>query len=260
VEAHLAQAREQGEAVDYLTFVPDGEPTLDAQLSETIERLRPLGIAIAIISNASIIWRREVREALAGADWGSLKLDAVEETLWCRINRPHPSLDHRAILDGMLAFAGNFTGTLVTESMLVRGVNDSNRAVTGLVGFLGRLDPDTAYLSIPTRPPTEQGVHAPDEATLNRVYQIVSAQLPRLELLTGYEGNAFVSTGNAAADLLAITSVHPMREEAVREFLANAGAAWPLVERLIGERELMQTEYEGRKFYVRRIQQGSENE
>ncbi len=260
VETHLVRAREQGEAVDYLTFVPDGEPTLDALLGETIERLRPLDIPIAVISNASLIWRREVRKALAGADWVSLKLDAIEETLWRRINRPHPSLVHQAILDGMLAFAGDFKGTLATESMLVRGVNDSDRAVAGLAGFLRRLAPDTAYLSIPTRPPTEKCVHAPDEATLNRVYQIVSRQLSRLELLTGYEGNAFVSTGNAAADLLAITSVHPMRDEAVREFLANAGADWPLVERLIAQRELMQTEYEGRKFYVRRIRRGSGSE
>lgn len=57
VEKHLSLVQNKGEQVDYLTFVPDGEPGLDIQLSETIERLRPLDIPIAIISNASLIGR-----------------------------------------------------------------------------------------------------------------------------------------------------------------------------------------------------------
>lgn len=102
VREQFEQVRKKGEQIDYLTFVPDGEPTLDSRLSETIERLRPVSIPIAVISNASLIWRKEVRETLMQADWVSLKVDAIEETLWRRVNRPHPSLDHHAILDGML--------------------------------------------------------------------------------------------------------------------------------------------------------------
>lgn len=253
VEKHLVQTREKGDRVDYLTFVPDGEPTLDAQLSETIERLRPLGIPVAIISNASLIWRAEVRKCLMKADWVSLKVDAIDETLWHQINRPHPSLDHQAILNGMSVFADDFRGTLATESMIVKGLNDNDQAANDLAGFLGKLGPDIAYLSVPTRPPTEHSVHAPDEATLNRVYQIISRKVKNLELLTGYEGNAFASTGDVAEDLLSITSVHPMREEAVRKLLDKAGTHWHVVEQLIAEEQLKLTMYEGRKFYVRRI-------
>lgn len=43
VRQHLAQVRERGEHIDYLTFVPDGEPSLDARLGETIEALHPPG-------------------------------------------------------------------------------------------------------------------------------------------------------------------------------------------------------------------------
>lgn len=52
-------------------------PTLDSRLSETINNLRPLGIPIAIISNASLIWRKKVRKTLAMVDWVSLKLGGV---------------------------------------------------------------------------------------------------------------------------------------------------------------------------------------
>ena len=46
-----------------------------------------------------------------------------------------------------------------------------------------------------------------------------------------------------------------MREEAVRELLAKAGAGWELVQGLLDERRLVQTEYQGRKFYMRRLEQ-----
>lgn len=255
VKKHLAQVREKNEQVDYLTFVPDGEPALDARLGESIEALRKLGIPVAIISNASLIWREEVRDALAKADWVSLKVDAVDETLWRTINRPHPALEHRAILDGILAFAGEYEGVLATESMLVRGMNDNAEAAIKLAGFLAEVSPALSYLAVPTRPPSEKSVRAPDEAAINLVFQTVRQHVDRVEVLSGYEGNAFAATGDPVEDLLSITAVHPMREEAVRELLSGAGAGWEVVQRLIDDHRLVQTEYEGRKFYIRRLEQ-----
>jgi wyosine [tRNA(Phe)-imidazoG37] synthetase (radical SAM superfamily) len=55
----------------------------------------------------------------------------------------------------MLEFASSFTGVLATETMLVAGVNDDTAIVRGIADFLGRLQPSTAYLAIPTRPPAE---------------------------------------------------------------------------------------------------------
>jgi len=48
VHDKVEKAREAGEAIDYLTFVPDGEPALDINLGREIELLRPLGIKIAV--------------------------------------------------------------------------------------------------------------------------------------------------------------------------------------------------------------------
>ena len=253
VRDKVAKARERGEAVDYLTFVPDGEPTLDANLGRAVELLRPLGIPIAVISNASLVWREDVRRDLAKADWVSLKVDSRREAVWRRINRPHRTLQLTAILEGMLEFAEVYPGELVTETMLVEGVNDSGAHLQPVADFLAELRPGRAYLSIPTRPPAEVGVRSPDEEALNQAYQILSKRVERVEYLIGYEGNAFACTGNAQEDLLSITAVHPMREEAVAELLARAGADWPVVHRLIAQGQLVETEYEGRKFYVRKF-------
>ncbi len=47
-----------------------------------------------------------------------------------------------------------------------------------------------------------------------------------------YEGNAFAATGDAAADLLSITAVHRLREDAVAALLARSGATWDSVQEL----------------------------
>jgi hypothetical protein len=54
-------------------------------------------------------------------------------------------------------------------------------------------------------------------------------------------------------DLLSITAVHPMREEAVAEFLKNAGADWGAIRGLIDNGSLISLEYQGKKFYMRQL-------
>src|SRR4030042_3287491 len=44
VEDKVRQVCRRGEAVDYLTFVPDGEPTLDLHIGEEIKRLGEVGV------------------------------------------------------------------------------------------------------------------------------------------------------------------------------------------------------------------------
>ena len=260
----VGRAREAGEAVDYLTLVPDGEPTLDINLDREIEMLRSLGVKIAVITNGSLIWCEGVRDALMKADWVSLKMDSVQEDVWRRVDRPHGALRLDSILDGALEFARAFEGRLVTETMLVEGVNDSSDHVGAVAGFLAELQPSVIYLSIPTRPPAEKWACAPCEAAVNRAYQIVSQELdvgskrPAVEDLIGYEGNAFAFTGDVKQDLLSITSVHPMREEAVSEFLKRADADWSVVDTLLAHGQLVVTEYGGRDFYLRRLQRAAE--
>lgn len=253
VQQKVGKAREAGERMDYLAFVPDGEPTLDARLAEEITLVQSLGIPVGVITNSSLLWRADVREALKLADWVSLKVDAVRETTWRRINRPHPALKLSAILEGMLEFAGIFRGKLVSETMLVRGVNDHEDEAREMADFLGRLRPGTAYLSRPTRPPARQGVRGPDEAAFNRVYQVLAEKVPRLETLIGYEGDAFALTGDLEQDLLGITAVHPMRKEAVDRYLERAGETWAVVERLVAQGDLAETTYDGHRFYLRRF-------
>jgi wyosine [tRNA(Phe)-imidazoG37] synthetase (radical SAM superfamily) len=139
--------------------------------------------------------------------------------------------------------------------MLVAGLNDRQELIEAVADFVARLRPDIAYLAVPTRPPAEAWVQPPAAESINRAYQIFSDRVRHVEYLIGYEGNAFTCTGNVEQDLLSITAVHPMREEAVGALLAQAGADWSIVHRLVAQDQLVEVAYAGQRFFVRRLRE-----
>jgi len=255
VERKVREAQLRNEKIDYLTFVPDGEPTLDISIGEEIVLLKQIGIPVAVITNASLLWLDDVREDLFEADFISLKVDAVSQDLWRSINRPCRDLKLEKILDGIKQFVKNFKGIIVSETMLIDGINYSNE-FANIANFLRELAKlDKAYIAIPTRPPAEKWVKPAKEEVLNIAFQTFSRVLgsDKVEFLIGYEGNMFAFTGNVKEDLLSITAVHPMREEAVSELLKKANASWQIIDELLRSDELVRLEYEGNTYYMPKL-------
>lgn len=251
VEQRLNDSQQKHQPIDFLSFVPDGEPTLDLHLAEEILALRRFNIPIALISNATLINDPAVIEALCLADWVSLKVDSVSEETWRMINRPFGRLRLGEILAGILAYRAVYAGTLVTETMLLQGINDDEQHLQNTAHYLAQVQADTAYLSIPIRPPTESGVRAPDQDTLAAAYRIFSRQLPTTVALFDLEEPAFVSTGDLREDILSITAVHPMREATLSKMVSEAGGNWAIVETLVAAGKLQETFHNGERYFRR---------
>jgi len=249
-------AQKRKESIDYLAFVPDGEPTLDMNLGQTMHRLKEFQIPIAVITNGSLIDDTQVREELLEADWVSLKVDSVDKTPWQKTDRPHGKLKLKTILEGMLKFRRIFTGQLVTETMLIHQYNDSPDQAGRTVRFLRELQPDIAYLSIPTRPPAEAAIEAAYPEAVKRYWQVFSKYLKRVEVLAGYVGNTFAATGNAEEDILSFTSVHPMRREAINELLAKTSQSWDIVDKLLESGAIVELSYGGHSYFLRNFKNG----
>jgi len=253
VKRRVNQLRNDNEQIDYISFVPDGEPTLDINLGKIIGLLKPLEIKIAVITNSSLLWDKGVRDDLMLADWVSVKIDTTDERSWHKINRPYGKLDLQRVLNGVKLFRNSFKGTLVTETMLVNELNDNKESLTNTAEFIGKLNPDKAYILVPTRPPAEGFVKTPSEENLNIAYQIFNSSINNVELLTGSSEVDFTYSSDVEKELLSILAVHPMQKDAVEIFLNKAESDWGLIETLIDKKLLMEVEYSGNKFLVRNI-------
>jgi wyosine [tRNA(Phe)-imidazoG37] synthetase (radical SAM superfamily) len=241
------------EHVDYVTLVPDGEPTLDARLGELILELKGLNVPVAVITNSSLLWDQQVRSELLPADWVSVKVDAASEDVWKKVDRPHKNLNFNQVQQGVFEFAKAYKGHLMTETMLIDGYNDSKLEIDLIADLLAEINPEISYISIPTRPPAENQIHAANETSLSIAYASFSKKVKRVELLIGYEGNEFAFTGNSEADILSITAVHPMRQDAVDTLLKNNNADMSVVDKLIQQKQLLKIEYQNEVFYLRKL-------
>ncbi len=256
-ETKLKQLEAENRRADYFSFVPDGEPTLDINLGAEIGLLKQFNIKIAVITNASLLWMDEVKEDLMKADWVSVSVDAAEEDIWHKIDRPHGTLSHKEILNGMIEFSKEYQGTLVTETMLVEGVNDHEACIGKIAEQLSLIRPSKAYILVPSRPPAESSVKRASKASLSSAARIIrNISGADVECITGDEKEeGFFFTESVADDLLSIASVHPVREDIIDELLRKRKADKKIVTEMLEKGELLEFQYEGKKFYRKDIQE-----
>ncbi|MFP3231905.1 MAG: radical SAM protein [Acidilobus sp.] len=249
--------QEQRPALDYITFVPDGEPTLDACIGKEIGALKgELGARVAVLTNASLLWAPEVAEGLMDADLVSLKVDAVSERLWRQVNRPHPSLVLGKVLEGMAEFSRSFRGTIITETMLVRGVNTSREDLEAVARFIGQLSPAKAYIAVPVRPPAEPFAEPATEEEIVVAYAAFSQVLggERVELTVSQEPPPERVYGDPEAWLLNTTSVHPLRYDYALKVLGSAvKEPERIIEGLVEAGLITKVEFQGHTYLVRRF-------
>ncbi len=249
---------ESNQKIDYITFVPDGEPTLDINLGKTAEKIKEVvSIPLAVLTNASLIFRDDVASDLQVFNLVSLKIDAVDVKTWRLINRPHPDLKLNKILDGIKDFTKSFNGIIITETMLVSGVNDSVSKCRKIAEFIRDLERvDKAFIAVPIRPPSEPWVKPPGEDRILSCYSLMWECLGegKVELMVGYEKSNFKLVGDPVKALLATTSVHPMRMDYARKYLSERGLnPDEVIADLVSKGEIVIAEYRGHKFIIRKI-------
>lgn len=241
--------------VDCITLVPDGEPLLDERVGLLIAGIKEItDKPVAVLSNGSLLYVEEARESLLGADIVSVKVDAVSEETWRRINRPHRELSLSRVLEGMLEFSRSFKGRLLTETMLVEGLNTKLDEVELVAEYIKALNPWRSYISIPVRPPAELFVKPPRPEVLVAVYNVFAEKLgsSKVELLNLPEPPEFKVHGEPEAWLLNLVSVHPLRlSYALRTLRDVVEDPEQFVNKLVEEKKVKVVEFSGEYFIVR---------
>ena len=126
LEPELMEMKEHGELPDVLTFAGNGEPTIHPHFGEIIDdtialrdRLCPAA-KVSVLTNATLITRDTVFEALKKVDNNILKLDTVDSSYIDTIDRPTGKYDVNTIIDRMRAFEGK----AVIQTMFLKGEVD----------------------------------------------------------------------------------------------------------------------------------------
>ncbi|MFO7727941.1 MAG: radical SAM protein [Desulfonatronovibrio sp.] len=139
---------------DHITLGGPGEPCLNSGLGDIIFSIKKTypDIPLAVLTNASMLSRSQVRNELLQADVILPSLDTMVEEEFIRLNRPHPGIRLAEIVQGLLDFQKEYTGKIFLEVLLVPGINDSKANFTLLSDFRNRLRPDRVDITTMSRP------------------------------------------------------------------------------------------------------------
>ena len=157
VESELDAWIKEGGKADYITLSGSGEPTLHTRFGEVLQFVRErTAIPTALLSNGTLFWQPEVREAAKRADLVKLSLSAWDQFSFDHINRPHPDLNFPRIVDGYRAFRSGFQGKLWLEVFLMLGTNSVIADVEKIAALAETIGPDEIHLNTAVRPPAEE--------------------------------------------------------------------------------------------------------
>ncbi len=135
--------------LDYITFAGSGEPTLAKNLGEMIRGIRALRKEkIAVITNASLIDRPDVREDLLLTDRVEAKLDASSSVLFGNVNHPAAGITLVEIVDGLKAFRKVYRGHLTLQVMFVAS---NKKDANGIMALARGIQPDEIEVNTPLR-------------------------------------------------------------------------------------------------------------
>jgi len=145
--------------IDYITLSGSGEPTLNSMIGEMVKEIKKLtDIPVAILTNSFLLNREEVRRELRKADVVLPSLDVVSQSMFECLNRPHPSLKIKEIIEGLKEFRKEFRNKIWLEVLLVRGINDGGEVIQKLAQVIEKIGPDKVQLNTVVRPPAEEEV------------------------------------------------------------------------------------------------------
>jgi len=172
---------------DYITLSGSGEPTLYSRLGEIIEHIQAMSdVPVAVLTNGSLLWQKEVREDVALAEVVLPSLDAPDAERFEFINRPHADVTFERLVEGLAAFRREFSGKYWLEVMLLGGYTSLPAQVRQLAEWVRRIQPDKVQLNTAVRPSAEEYALA---VQAQRLAELAKLFNPPTEVIAAYQGH-----------------------------------------------------------------------
>jgi wyosine [tRNA(Phe)-imidazoG37] synthetase (radical SAM superfamily) len=156
--------------IEYITLSGSGEPTLNKDIGVIIRGIKRItNIPIAVITNGTLLYKKEVRNDVGLSDLVLPSLDAISTPVFKNLNQPHKDLGLETIIEGLETFRKEFKRKIWLEVLIVKGVNDGKDELNGLYKQIKKIAPNKVQLNSIDRPPAYGEVSAVDIEVLENI-------------------------------------------------------------------------------------------
>jgi wyosine [tRNA(Phe)-imidazoG37] synthetase (radical SAM superfamily) len=235
-----------------------GEPTLHAHLGDIVLGAKSLtDVPLSVITNGSLLWDADVRDALRVADVVLPSLDAGNARIFEYVDRPVSGISFEQMVGGLVRFRESFQNAIWLEVMLVDGITSGESEVSEIAQWVARIRPDRVQLNTVVRPPAESFALPIPRARLEFLAKLFS---PCAEVIADYGGPS-QETENTP-DVRRVLELIQRRPCSLQEIAATLGLRHvetaKLLERLIGQDKIAERCFGNDKFFAA-IHEGNED-
>ncbi|MGB9843474.1 MAG: radical SAM protein [Caldisericia bacterium] len=162
---------------DVITFSGAGEPTLAKNIKEVLEKIKEIkpGIPVVLLTNASLLYLEKVREDILNFDIIDVKIDAIDEEIFKKINKPTESIKIENILIGIRKLKKEFKGKFNIQIMMTH-INLNQ--IEKLAKFVSEIKPDEVHLNTPTREPWKKPIPPEILLPLKKYFKDLKVRTP----------------------------------------------------------------------------------
>jgi len=182
--------------LDYITFSGSGEPLLNSRIGSIIQYIKQRypKYRLALLTNSSLIHDETIQKILSEIDLILPSLDAAQEEVFQRINRPHPSLKIQQIINGLIDFRKLSAAQMWLEVFILPGYNDSPEHLQSLKDAIMKIGPDMVQLNTLDRPGTVSDLQP---ASLEELQRLTDFLKPlKTEIISSSSKNIEVDSFN----------------------------------------------------------------
>ena len=184
VLAELKSALSEGLTADYITIAGSGEPTLNSRLGELIDGIKKLtDIPVTILTNGTLLYRKDVRDDCLKADVVMPSLDAGDEQTFQKINRPNGVINIEKLISGLCEFRKEFTGRIWLEVFFVEGINTADEQIAKIKDVIELINPDKVHLNTAVRPTADLKI---TRLSAEKLRQIADRLGPKSEVVAEF--------------------------------------------------------------------------
>jgi len=221
VEGILNELRDyclEGQDFDVISIVGEGEPTLYSKLGDLIIGIKSvINKPVAVITNGALLYDIDLRNELMNADMVLPSVDAYNEEIYRRIDRPYGKLHFDDVSNGLIEFSKEYKGQLYLEIMLVESLNSSDEDIQGFKNYLSKIDYDKVYINTPVRPPAEAEIKSVSHERIS--YAVKELNGISIDMLAS--GSFYSDIENTYDAILSISSRHPLSHFELISFLES---------------------------------------
>lgn len=169
---------------DFITLAGSGEPTLCEDIGKLISDIKKItSIPVAVLTNGLLFFQPDVRADLLQADVVCPSLDAGNEYIFQRVNKPDPAIDFETFLNGLIQFRHEYHGKIWLEVLLIRGITDTMEEIIQIAQCSAQINPDRIHLNTVTRPPADPSISG---LTISELQEFASLFTPTAEVIAEY--------------------------------------------------------------------------